>query len=265
MRRTALDTIGNSITGTVPRGGGAERGFTAATTGAVADAGAAAGGAAATGGAAGAGRSGTPSVSGSAAKARTDSLGGRSASRKVVLRSAEASRLTCCGVSASVTVVMFWLSGLGVALVVSTEFPIASTSAPRKIADARGTSTPTRGGTAITSTRSPGWISPATPLTRSIEMLTARMPIGRRAGNAFAPAMSIFDRVTMLPAGIVMREYLPTISLRSVTASGSTSVTGREAGVTSASLSSTRAGTSCAATNTVRIWAAALCGWSEPR
>ena len=90
------------------------------------------------------------------------------------------------------------------------------------------------------------------------------MPMGRRAGSAFAPARPIFERVTTLPAGIVMSEYFPASSLRSTTASGSISLAGRFTSVTSASLSSARAGTSCVATYTVRA-GATVCERSDPR
>src|ERR1700736_5955401 len=52
-------------------------------------------------------RSRKPSWSDSRGNARIDSFGGRSARRSVVFRSAVASRSTCFGVSASVTVVRF--------------------------------------------------------------------------------------------------------------------------------------------------------------
>ena len=83
------------------------------------------------------------------------------------------------------------------------------------------------GGIAMTSTRSPGKIMPETPLTRSIGMLTARIPGRRRTGSARATFVPIFDKVIWAPTGIVTSVSEPTACSGLEIASGSSDWAGR--------------------------------------
>ncbi len=92
--------------------------------------------------------------------------------------------------------------GEGVADGFSSALPTASTRIARKIVTAFGGGPcDFAGGMAITSTRSPGWISPETSLTRSTGMLTARMPGCSRTGSAKATLVPISEAVSCEPAG----------------------------------------------------------------
>ena len=123
---------------------------------------------------------------------------------------------------------------------------------PRKIVEAGGGTVVDFGGIATTSTRSPGSISPETPLTLSIEMLIARIPGVRRTGKPTSAGCPTFESVIVEPAGIVISESAPITFAGSVSASGSTAAAGRVALASIAAVIGTRAGISCAATRISR-------------